>query len=179
MFAETSLSPWYWYFNSHKKSPGAHEMPWNAMKCHELQVHLPYLLHFLDSFCLAGMRDLILSPSQLAVRGSVKTLESFPYHVKWQGELGGTAIFLFIVLKPLVTWESPRKKLHTGGFLSHGTPSYLPVMDFPWNKPSSYWGTPIYGKLSHCQSYHHSWLLSRISYRKAVSVSLSCRPIEL
>ena len=34
-----------------------------------------------------------------------------------------------------------------GGFLSHrGTPSHHPFRcDFPWNKPSSYWGSPIYG----------------------------------
>ena len=93
-----------------------HEMPWNAMKCHELQVHLPYLLHFLDSFCLAGMRDLILSPSQLAVRGSVKTLESFPYHVKWQGELGGNPNFSVHSIETSGDLGIPQKKnLHTGG----------------------------------------------------------------
>eukprot|EP00435_Cladocopium_sp_Y103_P037176 s341_g9.t2 len=72
-----------------------------------MQVHLPYLLHFLDSFCLAGMRDLILESKQLAVRGSVKSLESFPYHVKWQGAASLKARLLDRAGVPRPWWCGP------------------------------------------------------------------------
>eukprot|EP00434_Breviolum_minutum_P031755 symbB.v1.2.028084.t1/scaffold2830.1/size69359/6 len=56
------------------------------------EVHLPYLLHFLDSFGLGGMRDLVVAPEHLALRNAnngtfrapAETLETFPYHLKWQ-----------------------------------------------------------------------------------------------
>lgn len=59
---------------------------------HPVEVHLPYLLHFLDSFGLGGMRDLVVAPEHLALRNAnngsfrapAETLETFPYHLKWQ-----------------------------------------------------------------------------------------------
>ena len=54
---------------------------------------MPYLLHFLDSFDLGGMRDLVVAPEHLALRNGAKngtfrapaeSLETFPYHLKWQ-----------------------------------------------------------------------------------------------
>ena len=55
------------------------------------QVHLPYMLHFLDSFGLAGMRDLVVAPERLALRkgsgsfGAAERAAIFPFHAKWQG----------------------------------------------------------------------------------------------
>ena len=57
------------------------------------EVHLPYLLHFLDSFGLGGMRDLVVDPARIALRGEVpeQALQNFPWHPSWASKLGGSA----------------------------------------------------------------------------------------
>ena len=45
------------------------------------EVHLPYLLHFLDSFGLGGMRELVVDPTRIALRGELpkQALSTFPW----------------------------------------------------------------------------------------------------
>ena len=57
------------------------------------EVHLPYLLHFLDSFGLGGMRELVVDPTRIALRGELpkQALSTFPWHPLWLSKLGSSA----------------------------------------------------------------------------------------
>ena len=57
------------------------------------EVHLPYLLHFLDSFGLGGMRELVVDPTRIALRGELpeQALSTFPWHPLWVSKLGSGA----------------------------------------------------------------------------------------
>ena len=64
---------------------------------------------------------------------------SWDVHGKWW------KIHMWMVLNDVFSWDL---MILYGGVLSHGgTSSYHPFVleDVPWNKPSSYWGTPISG----------------------------------
>eukprot|EP00913_Durusdinium_trenchii_P027440 g25736.t1 len=64
------------------------------------EVHLPYLLHFMDTFGLGGMRELLVAAEHIALRKAAPlgghqrgpTRDSsgcFPYHRKWAQEIPG------------------------------------------------------------------------------------------
>ena len=64
-----------------------------SMSFQPFEVHLPYLLHFLDSFGLGGMRELVVDPARVALRGELpeQALSTFPWHPLWASKLGSSA----------------------------------------------------------------------------------------
>ncbi|CAJ1462032.1 unnamed protein product [Effrenium voratum] len=72
------------------------------------EVHLPYLLHFLDSFGLGGMRELAVNGRTAASRGRPREVD-FPYHPTWKAQLGRGGAKRLLRGQGTPWWSDPRR----------------------------------------------------------------------